>query len=354
MIFLSGSISTRFSRKVTIVSFILSIGVMYIHAKNLAYYDFGDALGTPIYVLNQIFSETFGRVAVPFFFLQSGYWMFRYDIFERKSDVLKRKLKKKVVSLGIPYLLWNMFGFLVFVILTRLPGMPFRVNEGQIVDITWNNIFKGIFLHEYYFPSWFMQDLIVLTVFSPVLVILLRKQYLTYVTIAILLVLSLLYINTPVCQTSSLLLFVVGGALSVYHKEYWESPNRSQRETLVYIALFIIGAAVRWLSVPFLSTFFVAVSPILFWKSCDLLGTMKVFDHETFWFCKQSFFIYCAHIIPVEAMSSILSRINNTMAWSCFSYIITPPVVLVLLYVAARILSKRLAIVYRLLCGNRT
>ena len=96
-------ISVRFSRKVIIVSFILSIFVMYIHAKNLAYYDFGDAHGTLIYVLNQIFSETFGRVGVPFFFLQSGYWMFRYDIFETKSDVLKRKLKKKVTSHGITY-----------------------------------------------------------------------------------------------------------------------------------------------------------------------------------------------------------------------------------------------------------
>ena len=69
--------------------------------------------------------------------------MFRYDIFERKSDVLIRKLKKKVVSLGIPYVLWNTFGFLVFVILTRLPGMPFRVNEGQSVEITWNKAGQG-------------------------------------------------------------------------------------------------------------------------------------------------------------------------------------------------------------------
>ena len=62
-------ISVCFSRKVIIVSFVLSIFVLYIHAKNLAYYDFGDAHGTLIYVLNQIMSETFGRVAVPFFFL---------------------------------------------------------------------------------------------------------------------------------------------------------------------------------------------------------------------------------------------------------------------------------------------
>lgn len=106
--------SIRFSRKVTIVSFILSVFVLYIHAKNLAYYDFGDAQGTFIYGLNQIMSETLGRIAVPFFFLQSGYWMFRYDIFETKSDTLRRKLKKKVISLGIPYLLWNAFGLLFF------------------------------------------------------------------------------------------------------------------------------------------------------------------------------------------------------------------------------------------------
>lgn len=144
---MSGEVSIRFSRKVTIVSFILSVFVLYIHAKNLAYYDFGDAHGTLIYVLNQIMSETFGRVAVPFFFLQSGYWMFRYDIFETKSGILTRKLKKKVVSLGIPYLLWNTLGLLFFVIMTRLPGMPFKIYDGQVVGITFNNIFEGIFLH---------------------------------------------------------------------------------------------------------------------------------------------------------------------------------------------------------------
>ena len=60
---MSRDISIRFSRKVIIVSFILSVFVLYIYAKNLAYYNFGDVHGTLIYVLNQIMSETFGRVA---------------------------------------------------------------------------------------------------------------------------------------------------------------------------------------------------------------------------------------------------------------------------------------------------
>ena len=272
--------SIRFSRKVTIVSFILSVFVLYIHAKNLAYYDFGDAQGTFIYGLNQIMSETLGRIAVPFFFLQSGYWMFRYDIFETKSDTLRRKLKKKVISLGIPYLLWNAFGLLFFIFMTRLPGMPFKVYGGQVVSITLKNIAEGIFLHKFYFPFWFMQDLIVLTAFSPVLVLFLRNRYVTYVGIIVLTILSMLGINAPVCQTSSILLFTIGGALSVYHREYWKKPNKNHFETALYIILFLILAVIKWLSIPYFSTIYSVLSPILFWKSCELLEGLNLFDHE--------------------------------------------------------------------------
>lgn len=69
---------------------------------------------------------------------------------------MKGKLKKKVTSLGIPYLLWNIWGLLFFIILTRIPGMPFSIYEGQIVHITLDNIVNGVFLHKFYFPFWFM------------------------------------------------------------------------------------------------------------------------------------------------------------------------------------------------------
>lgn len=192
-----------------------------------------------------------------------------------------------------------------------------------------------------------------LTVFSPVLVLLLRNKYVTYVAIAVLLILSMLGINTPVCQTSYILLFMMGGALSVYHREYWESPNRNRFETAVYILLFFICAVLKWLSIPYFSTIYIVVAPILFWKSCELLGQMKVFDHEPLWFCKQSFFIYSAHIFPVQALSSLFSKVSSNMAWVSFSYVVNPLIVLLLLYVAARILAQWLPKVYGLLCGNR-
>ena len=163
-------------------------------------------------------------------------------------------------------------GLLFFIILTHIPGMPFKVYGGQVVGITLDNILRGVFLSKFYFPFWFMQDLIVLTALSPVLAILLRKRYTVYVTVIILMIITMLDINTPLCQTSSVLLFTLGGTLSVYHREYWEKQNSNHFETAMYIVLFLICAVFKWLSIPFIPTIYSVVTPILFWKSCELLG----------------------------------------------------------------------------------
>lgn len=347
------AVSERFSRKVTVVSFVLAIFVMYIHAKNLVFYDFGDITGTPIYYLNQIFSEILGRVGVPFFFIMSGYWMFRFDIRHNAKDVMTRKLKKKSYSLIVPYLIWNTLGFLFFFTITHIPFLQATVNGGVVVRLTFENVFKGIFLQKYYYSFWFMKDLIVITAFSPIILLLLRNRWLSYAAAAGLAVLSLLDINLYVCNAASLLLFISGGILSVYHRDFWEQPNRNKCETAVWCLLFVIFAAVKWLNVPYSATVFSLVSPILFWKAVDFLNIFKVFDRKPCWFCTQSFFIYAAHIIPVDAVNGIFSRINNTMAWASVTYMLNPLIVLFLIYIAARVMNKICPQIYRVLCGSR-
>lgn len=350
---MSQTISVRFSRKVTMVSFILAIFIMYIHAKNLVFYDFGDITGTSIYFLNKIFSETLGRVGVPFFFLMSGYWMFRFDIRKDGEAVLFRKLRKKIYSLVIPYLIWNTLGFIYFLTITHIPVLSATVNGGEVVHLTFENIFKGIFLHKYYYSFWFMQDVIVLTIISPIILLFLRNRWFSYTVAAGLMITSLFNINFWVCQSSSLLLFLIGGILAVYHRDFWEQANQNKYETVLWLLLFLLYSVVKWLSLPYISTIALMLSPIFFWKLLDFLDIFGVYDHEPFWFCKQSFFIYAAHIIPVDAMNGILSRINNTMLWASISYMLVPLLVLLLIYFAARILNKKFPIIYHVLCGNR-
>lgn len=350
---MSQAVSDRFSRKVTIVSFILAIFVMYIHAKNLVYYDFGDITGTPIYYLNQIFSEIFGRVGVPFFFLMSGYWMFRVDIRQFRETMLLRKVKKKIFSLVVPYLIWNTLGFIFFFTITHIPVLSATVNGGEVVQMTFENVWKGIFLHKYYYSFWFMQDLIVLTVIFPIILLLLRNRWTSYAAFIGLIVLSFLNIDLRVCETTSLILYLLGGILAVYHRDFWEQANRKKYETLLWTLLFLLGTAARLLNLRYMWTIALVTAPIFFRKALDFLDVFTVYDREPSWFCKQSFFIYASHIFPVDAVNGLLSRINQAMAWASITYIINPPLVLLLIYITARVMNRICPQMYRILCGGR-
>ena len=348
------AVSQRFSRKVTLISFVLAVFVMYIHAKNLVFYGFTDISGTSLYYLNQILSEILGRVGVPFFFLMSGYWLFRFDIRQNAKSIMLRKLKNKLYTLLIPYLIWNTLGFIYYFTITHIPLLQATVNGGEVVNLTLENVFKGIFLHKYYFSFWFMKDLIVVTAVSPLILPLLRNRRLSCGAAVGLFSLCLFGIKLYICQTTSLMLFLIGGIISVYHRDFWEQPNRSKGETVVWCSLFLIFAAVKWLNVPYSETVFSLVSPIIFWKALDFLDIFKLFDRQPYWFCTQSFFIYAAHIIPVDAVNGIFSRINNTMAWASLTYVLNPLIVLLLIYIAARVMNKICPKIYRVLCGNRS
>lgn len=348
------NISKQFSRKVTIVSFILAIFVMYIHAKNTAYYSFDGVDATPIYTLNQILSETFGRIGVPFFFIQSGYWMFRFDIQKADISVWKQKLKKKIRTLIIPYLLWNAYGIVVFMILTNLPGRPFYINEGQTVDFSLQTLYAGLILSKYNFPYWFMRDLIMITVLSPILALLLRKRIIAGIAWFFLLILTLFNMNVPLFQTSSLFLFFMGGILSIYFREFWETESSGIKQIILYTVLLILLAICKWKDIPHISTLYMISAPILFWKICDVLALFHLFDREPLWFMKQSFFIYSAHVFPVEGLSSIFSRINQSMLWICVTYVLNPMIALLILYIVARFLYSKVPAFYNLICGNRS
>lgn len=327
---------------------------MYIHAKNSADYSFEGVDATPIYTLNQILSETFGRIGVPFFFMQSGYWMFRFDIQKADIKVWKGKLKKKIRTLIIPYLLWNAYGIIVFVILTNLPGRPFYLNEGQTVNFSVQTLYEGLILSKYNFPYWFMRDLIMITVLSPILALLLKKKIVAGITWIILLNLTLFNINVLFFQTSSLLLYFMGGILSVYFRELWETQSSGKIPIILNFVLFILLAISKWIDIPHIYTLYVVVAPILFWKICDVLTIFHLLDHEPPWFMKQSFFIYSAHVFLVEGFSNIFARINHSILWICVTYVLNPITTLLILYLIARFLYSKVPAFYNLICGYRS
>ena len=139
----------------------------------------------------------FTSFAVPLFFAISGY-LFFYQIGDFTMEVYKHKLKRRVRTLLVPYIVWNLLALIIFTAKDLATGSdltyPLSLNAWWgIRDIGGSGMnWLGYNVHEctapLQVPLWFVRDLIVLTLLSPLLHFFLKKYSKT-----LLLILALLY-----------------------------------------------------------------------------------------------------------------------------------------------------------------
>lgn len=100
--------------------------------------------------------------AVPMFFVMSGYLLFyKYDI-RRYLDTLN----KKVRTLLIPFVLWNLLGFAYHKCLSLL-SIVTGVAEANPELLSARNILYGVWKSAYDPPVWFIKTLFELILISP-------------------------------------------------------------------------------------------------------------------------------------------------------------------------------------------
>ena len=344
-------VTDYFSKKATIVSFIMSIFVIYIHANNLSYYGIAANGRTIPNVVVNLCGGVIGGIAVPFFFIMSAYWLFRFDIHGNNAvDVLIRKMKKKTKTICLPYLLWNAFGMIFYMVITHIPFAAKMMNNGEVISLTLPNVVEGVFFHKYYFTFWYLKDLIVLIAISPVLLILLRNKCVALMSIIVSAVAVLLKLDFVIFEGTSLLFFMIGGYAVTYTKDFFENKENSAWKWLLAVTLTGI---IRYVNVPIIAELSYFISPILLWKSVDVFLPSAFCRRKIRWFITQSFFVYASHVIPVTIIGHLLAKVSRNYIWVTVSYLISPWITLALIYVVANILYKYTPRFYGLICGGR-
>ena len=139
------------------------------------------------------------QVAVPLFFFMSGCLYFR-DYKEFSLALYYKKQKRRIRSLVIPYLTWNTFFWFLFSMFIMI--VPTLVNGGipnianatvkDIVWVYWGNATGG----PIDFPLWFVRDLIVVTIISPLIYFTVLRYKIGLLTIIALA--SLWFLGIPV------------------------------------------------------------------------------------------------------------------------------------------------------------
>lgn len=237
-----------------------------------------------------------------------------------------------------------------YMTVTRLPIISSMMNNGTVIEINLENIAKGILLNEFYFPFWYLQDLIVLMILAPLFVLIVRNKVLLAITFVVMVVCNVMSIDLIIINSSSALFFLLGGTVAIYGREYWEQRSKY---ACFYLMFFIIICVIRLIGIPVISNLCYYLSPIVLWKLFDLFMTERVLTEKIKWFVKQSFFIYAAHIIPITVIGHLLSKIGQGFWWMLISYLVAPWITLFLLYIVANILHKYIPVFYKVICGDR-
>lgn len=209
--------------------FPLIIGVVFIHnyasTVQVGDMELGNMDDMPIfYYISTFFSQVIARIAVPLFFLMSGY-LFFYKVETFNNSTYLQKLKKRFKSLLVPFLFWTTFFLIVYYLMAHLPivskffSIPEYTSEYILSSYWAQPNEEGTMTYPLAYQFWFIRDLIVCVIISPILYYIVTKaKYLgiIFIGIAWFVGLSIPYLGIRGFSTAAIFFFTLGAWCSVH------------------------------------------------------------------------------------------------------------------------------------------
>ena len=201
------------------MSFLLIILVLYIHS---GFHEIPSEISGMSFniFLQKAISGMGGRLAVPLFFMISGYLFFLNTDGGIKSVVVK--MRKRVRTLLIPYIIGCLFVPLFWVVMEQIPFAA-RFCNGQnvselLLGMPWNDLLSTLFYKSvdcntpFAFQLWFLRDLIIIVAISPALYYV-RKLHGGVILAVFLLLFGLSLLDLPFVPIQPIFWFLLGSMM---------------------------------------------------------------------------------------------------------------------------------------------
>lgn len=355
------------SKKIKIISLFSIFCVIMIHS-----YNFTDSFLLPSTVISEktncaamfeyFISNCVARFAVPLFFMMSGYLFFRN--YEQTVRGYFTKLKKRVKNLLVPYLLWTAISVAIIVfasLVLKADGLAtVKDNMAKIVSKD-----PMLLLSPPAFQLWYMLELMLFTVISPVIYFLVKKTKLFIIIIAA--VLWLFDINFSVVYNCEAVLFYLTGAyFAIFSREDIVLKETKSLKLLISGLIFVLMCIARTcyaataentptarifltisykLAIPF-GIYFVWFAFDHIFKDIEDKKQLLRFSNSTFMF-------YVVHE-PLLHLSyeQILSQVSSNFM-HIFMYIILPTCTVAVAYIFDIYTYRLLKPIHNVLTGGR-
>lgn len=290
-------LSDRISKSISFVRYPLIVLVVFIHVPRIMN-------GGVIYTyITSVISEVVASIAVPCFFIISGFLFF--DSCLTRYSYLN-KIKKRLQTLLLPYIVWNAI-FIVFVIILNIHDYTYTI--GNVSACFWDCHYSFLDTNSHSpidYPLWYVRDLIVCCLFSPIIYV--SIKYLKFTFPLLMIILWICDVHSPIVGLSiiSLAFFSVGAFLRSSSFDINEKTVPWGRSAvLIFLILSFLSplmpssyisrivTLIGSISVLFAADFIIKSKPILATKVTSLNRTV--------------FFIFASHSIIVKYLYRIFN-----------------------------------------------
>ena len=244
--------------------------------------------------LKLMVSQTLVKVAVPVFFIMSGYLFFA-NVEKWSLKVYKAKMLRRMKTLLMPYLLWNLlmavklksFSWNIFWAFWCPAGIQTDwFGQEQLMTAPAN------------MPLWFLRDLMVVSLLTPIIYIGLRKLGSWLMAILTIFYLSGICAFIPGLSAYAVYFFILGAFLSIRKKDIIATAKRYEWPAYVLSLILTIAMMLTYNTPVFSSLMLcfrlVGAVAVFCLASRILASTTKRLPSLV---CDSTYFIYLAHYV---------------------------------------------------------
>lgn len=358
------------SSKIKIISFIAIIMVVFLHC-----YNFQDNFLVSTTIITEglniaTFIEYFlcnglNRVAVPIFFMISGYLFFLS--FKFTTYGYFSKIKSRFISLAIPYILWSLISMGICLIFWGVDIMP--------VDSMKSSLESGgllqVFLNPPNFQFWFILQLILYVIISPIIYLIIKFKPTRIVYLIGLFVMWFIDKGIPsiggvTIVTEAIFFYSIGSYLAITNKKdiilEEKQKNTIIVTTVIWIAILIIktfmcatfnlDADTTIILVLYKLSVLIGIFSV--WFGLDHLMKNEKFTNKILSLTPHTFFIFCFHEPLLDfVIQYSINNISTSIPFSLISYFVYPTITIILAIIVSKVLIKYIPFIHNILTGSR-
>jgi len=336
---------------ISLLRFPLIIGVVFIHSIELPSGNY------PIYdFFFNIFKNCLCGVCVPLFFFFSGYLFFA-NVETLSLKIIKDKYGRRIKSLLIPYVFWNLFYIAIIAFGQLFAPSLFSGAFKSVVDFSlrdWLCLFYCALGTDkpVAYQLWFLRDLMCVTLIAPLIYWLCKRLSFWWLLFPF----ALNVIGVPSVSGfsfSAISFFSAGSYFGINKQSFiFSSLQNKMLAIVLYLLLVIIDVGY---SLPYLKRLEIIVGCVAVLQIASMECKRKGDNSLPFWdaLSRSSFFIYCYHGIFATFLGKIATEFIHDDFYAVSCYFLVVFVIVVFGLFAYTILNKLFTGFTALVTGGR-